>query len=214
MARSVWKRWSFVLVGAQLCFLAAATGVAFAEATPPPSALSDAGQAATDFVRRKHDELQAAVKASKDPKTDTKVLAIFDAMFDYSALARDSLGTEWDGLSDPQKAEFTKVLKQLVEKSYRKNLRDPSNYSVQYLGTEPAPDGTVVKTTAQSKTNKREKPLSINYVVGTTDQGHRVRDVITDEVSLVANYRSQFKKVLKKKGFDGLLAQLHKKLDE
>lgn len=214
MLRNVWKRWSVVLVSGQLSMIAAIPAVAFADAAPPASGLSDSGQAASDFVRKKHDELQAAVKAAKDPKTDAKVLAIFDAMFDYDALARDSLGSEWDGLKDAQRVEFSGVLKQLVEKSYRKNLRDPSNYSVQYLGTEPDPNGTLVKTTAQSKLNKREKPLGINYVVGTTSQGHKVRDVITDEVSLVGNYRSQFKKVLKKKGFEGLLEQLRKKLDE
>jgi phospholipid transport system substrate-binding protein len=214
MVRNVWKRWSLVLVSGQLLAVAASPAVAQADEVPPAAALSDSGQVAIDFVRQKHDELQAAVKASKDPKTDAKVLAIFDAMFDYDALAQDSLGTEWDGLTDAQRAEFSGVLKQLVEKSYRKNLRDPSNYAVQYLGTEPAPNGTLVKTTAQSKVNKREKPLPINYVVGTTSQGHKVRDVITDEISLVGNYRSQFKKSLKKKGFDGLLEQLRKQLDK
>lgn len=214
MARNVWTRWSLMLVSAQLVAVAASTGTALADTTPPAAAQSEGGQAATDFVRKKHDELQAAVKAARDPKTDPKVLAIFDTMFDYDALARDSLGEEWEGLKDAQRAEFSGILKQLVEKSYRKNLRDPSNYTVQYLGSEPNPNGTLVKTSAQSKVNKREKPLGINYVVSTTSQGHKVRDVITDEISLVGNYRSQFKKALKKKGFDGLLEQLRKKLDE
>lgn len=214
MARNVWTRWSLLLLSAQLSVFAVGPGVAVADTRPPAESLSEGGQAASDFVRKKHDELVAAVKAAKDPKTDTKVLAIFDTMFDYDALARDSLDSEWGNLNDEQKAEFSRMLKQLVEKSYRKNLRDPSSYAVQYLGTESVANGTLVKTTAQSKNNKREKPLSINYVVSTTSQGHRVRDVITDEVSLVANYRSQFKKVLKKKGFDGLLEQLRKKLDE
>lgn len=214
MVRNAWRRWSFVLITGQLLGVAAGPAIALADEMPPATALSDAGQAASDFVRKKHDELVAAVKAARDPKTDAKVLAVFEAMFDYEALARDSLGGEWEGLEDSQRTEFSSVLKQLVEKSYRKNLRDPSSYLVQYLGTEPDPNGTLVKTTAQSKANKREKPLTINYVVGTTNQGLKVRDVITDDVSLVGNYRSQFKKVLKKKGFDGLLDQLRKKLDE
>lgn len=213
MARIVWKRWSLALLAGQL-LIGMAPGVALADETPPAAPLSDGGQAASDFVRQKHEQLQAAVKSAQDPKTDPKLLAIFDSMLDYDALSRESLGDEWNALEEAQRAEFSGVLKQLVQKSYRKNLRDPSDYAVQYLGTEAQPNATLVKTTAQSKANKREKPLGINYVVGTTTTGLKVRDVITDEVSLVGNYRSQFKRMLKKKGFVGLLEQMRKQLDK
>ena len=214
MLQNVWKRWSFVFVAGQLVTLSAGR-VAVAADLPETVALSDAaGQQATDFVRRKHDELQAAVKAAKDPKTDPTLLAIFDSMLDYDALSRDSLGGEWDGLTEPQRAEFSGILKQLVQNSYRKNLRDPSGYEVQYLGTEASANGTLVKTAAQSKINKREKPLAIEYVVSGAGDTLKVRDVITDQVSLVGNYRSQFKRMLKKKGFDGLLEQMRKQLDK
>lgn len=213
MVRNAWKRWSVVLVGGQI-IVGAVVPSALADQSPSAASLSEGGREASDFVRKKHDELQAAVKAAKDPKTDPKLLSVFDSMLDYEALSKDSLGDEWSSLNDAQRAEFSSVLKQLVQKSYRKNLRDPSDYTVQYLGTEANPNGTLVKTTAQSKTNKREKPLAINYVVGETSQGLKVRDVITDEVSLVANYRSQFKRMLKKKGFEGLLEQMQKQLDK
>lgn len=212
MLRNV-TRWPLIIAAASLvaglCPVAAV-----AQSAPPAAMLSAGGQEASDFVRKKHEDLQAAVKAAKDPKTDPKLLAIFDSMLDYEALSHDSLGDEWAGLSEAQRAEFSGILKQLVQKSYRKNLRDPSDYAVQYLGAEPGPSGTLVKTTAQSKSNKREKALGIDYVVSSTAQGLKVRDVITDEVSLVANYRSQFKRMLKKRGFDGLLEQMRKQLDK
>lgn len=213
MVRNALKRWPLLVVGGQLLMAAVSQSVAFAS-SPEAAALADGGQEATDFVRHKHEELQAAVKVAKDPKTDPKLLAVFDSMLDYDALSRASLGDEWNALSDPQRTEFSGVLKQLVQNSYRKNLRDPSAYAVQYVGSEPNSNGTLVKTTAQSKANKREKPLGINYVVGGTDQGLKVRDVITDEVSLVGNYRNQFKRMLKQRGFEGLLEQMRKQLDK
>jgi phospholipid transport system substrate-binding protein len=85
---------------------------------------------------------------------------------------------------------------------------------VQYVGVDGAEDGTVVKTLAQNKVNKREKPLGINYVVSSTAAGFKVRDVVTDEVSLVGNYRTQFKRIIKKKGFSGLVEQMRKQLDK
>lgn len=192
---------------------------AFADAAPvpvsePASGSSVDGKAATEFVRKKHDELQAAVKVAKDPKTDPKLLGIFETMLDYDSLSRDSLGDDWTSLTPPQQKEFSEILKQLVQNSYRKNLRDPSSYAVQYTGTDAGNRGTLVKTLAQSKANKREKALAIDYVVTETAGGLKVRDVITDGVSLVANYRNQFKRMLKKRGFDGLLEQMRKQLDK
>lgn len=154
---------------------------------------------ASEFVRGKHEELQGALKASKEPKSDPKLLAIFDAMLDYEALTRDSLGAEWDALTPEQRTEFGGILKQLIQKSYRKNLSDTSGYEVQYVGVDDSAEGAVVKTLAQNKVNKREKPLGINYVVSSTASGFKVRDVVTDEVSLVGNYRNQFKRIIKRR---------------
>lgn len=184
------------------------------DATALQAGLATTGQAALDFVKQKHSELQVAVKAAKDPKTDAKLLAIFDAMLDYDAISRDSLGSEWDKLTEAQRSEFSGVLKQLVQNSYRKNLRDPSDYTVSFVGADESSRGVLVKSTAQSKSNKREKALTINYLVSTTAQGPKVRDVITDDVSLVGNYQSQFKRILKKKGFDGLIEQMRKQLEK
>lgn len=212
MLRNV-KRWPLIIVGAS-ALIGSCPAVAVAQGAPPAAMLAVDGKEASDFVRKKHEELRAAVKAAKDPKTDPKLLAIFDSMLDYDALSHDSLGKEWDGLTDAQRAEFSSVLKQLVQTSYRKNLQDTSDYVVEYLGAEPGPSGMLVKTSAQSKLKKREKALDIDYVVSSTGQGLKVRDIITAEVSLVANYRSQFKRMLKNGGFDGLLEQMRKKLDK
>ena len=178
------------------------------------TAAAENGPSATEFVRKKHDELQTAVKTAKDPKTDPKLLAIFDTMLDYDAISKDSLAGEWEGLDDGQRAEFSALLKQLVQKSYRKNLRDPADFSVEYTGAEESSQGVLVRTLAQNKANKREKALGIDYLVSMTKDGLKIRDVITDQVSLVGNYRSQFKRMLKKRGFDGLLEQMRKQLDK
>lgn len=178
------------------------------------TAAAENGPSAKEFVRKKHDELQTAVKTAKDPKTDPKLLAIFDTMLDYDAISKDSLAGEWEGLDDGQRAEFSALLKQLVQKSYRKNLRDPADFSVEYTGAEESSQGVLVRTLAQNKANKREKALGIDYLVSMTKDGLKIRDVITDQVSLVGNYRSQFKRMLKKRGFDGLIEQMRKQLDK
>jgi ABC-type transporter MlaC component len=41
-----------------------------------------------------------------------------------------------------------------------------------------------------------------------------VYDVITDDQSLLENYRAEFNKIINKDGFDALLKRMKKKLDE
>lgn len=172
------------------------------------------GVEARKFVQNKQTALHHAVKGAKDPKTDPTVLAIFEQMLDYAAITRQSLGSEWQSLNEKQQQDFADLLQQLVQKSYRKNLRDPAEYTVQYIGEADAAQGTLVKTRAQKKGNKRDKPLAIDYVVGSTANELKIRDIITDGVSLVSNYRSQFKRIIKKKGVEGLLEQMRKQLDK
>jgi phospholipid transport system substrate-binding protein len=217
MVLNVVKRSLLLVVGVYASVTTGSLETARAgEATPLQEAtgLAASGQSATDFVKKKHDDLQAAMKAAKDPKSDPTLLAIFDTMLDYDAIAQDSLDGEWDALNEAQRAEFSGLLKQLVQKSYRKNLRDPSAYAVEYTSTAESPKGIVVKTLAKNKANKREKALGINYLVASTASGLKIRDVVTDDVSLVGNYRSQFKRMLKKRGFDGLLEQMRKQLEK
>ena len=41
-----------------------------------------------------------------------------------------------------------------------------------------------------------------------------VYDVIIEGVSLISNYRSSYQEIMKKEGFDGLLAKMRAKIDE
>ena len=209
---------AWLILGTCLSLVTAAGAASAAENVPVTTegavTASDRSSEARQFVQNRHSELHRAVKAAKDPKSDPAVSAIFDSMLDYEALTRDSLGSQWQALNAQQQKEFGSLLEQLVQKSYRKNLRDPADYSVEYTGEVDAAKGTLVKTLAQKKNNKREKPLGIDYVVGTSGDTLKVRDVVTDGVSLVGNYRSQFKRIIKKKGVDGLLEQMRKQLDK
>jgi ABC-type transporter MlaC component len=41
-----------------------------------------------------------------------------------------------------------------------------------------------------------------------------VYDVVTDEQSMLENYRAEFNKIINRDGFDALLKKMRKKLDE
>lgn len=139
--------------------------------------------------------------------------AAMDAMLDYDALARDSLGKHWDDLSEAQRGEFQDVLKKLVRASYRKNLKKTLDYDIAFNGEGKAKkDGVVVHTVAKSRKNKREEPFDVDYAVHDRAGSMAVYDIVTEGSSLVSNYRSQFSRVIKKDGFDGLMKKMRRRL--
>ena len=149
--------------------------------------------AATDTVKAKQTELFKHLEAD-DKK---KIAAVFDEMLDYSALAQASLGDEWKNLSADEQKEFTGLLKQLVTRAYEKNLRSVLPFNIAYNGEEKAGAETLVKTKATHKTDKRTDPIEIDFKMAEKGGKYRIVDIITDDISLVASYRSQFVKIIK-----------------
>jgi len=174
------------------------------------SGAASAGEA-TDVVKAKQATLFELLKQDNAANTK-KIGAVFDEMLDYQALAEASLGNEWAGRSDAEKAEFRDLLKQLVRKSYERNLRKTLNFNIEYLDEKAKGDVITVKTKAISKTNAREEPVEIEYKLAKKSGAWRVQDIVTEGVSLVSSYRSQFTKIVKKDGFPALIKKMKDKL--
>ena len=179
------------------------------------AAVSTTGSAfageAQDLVQAKRTQVADMLKSAAGADRDKKVAAVLGGLFDFDAMAKASLGDGASELNDDQKAEFATLLKQLVQRTIEKNVRATINYDVAFLGEDPAGDDVVVKTRAQNKKNEREEPILIDYRLKKGDAGWRSIDVVTEGSSMVANYRSQFKRILAKDGAAGLLKKMRDK---
>ncbi len=166
---------------------------------------------ATDVVKTKQTALFDLIKQSS-PAGEKKIAALFEEMLDYSALAEGSLGTEWAPRSDAEKAEFSGLLKQLVSKAYERNLKKILGYDIEYLSEDANGGAMMVKTKAKSKSNEREEPVEIVFKMLQKGGAWKVQDIVTEGVSLVTSYRSQFTKIIKKDGFPALIQKMKDKL--
>ena len=167
---------------------------------------------ATDVVKAKQTAMFELLKLPASPDNDKKLQGIFDEMLDYAGLAEASLGSEWAARSDAEKAQFSDLLKQLVRKAWEKNLRKTLAYDIEYVA-EQSKDGAIyVKTKAKSKTDAREEPIEIEYKMVAKNGAQLVGDIVTEGVSLVSSYRSQFTKIVKKDGFPTLIQKMKDKI--
>lgn len=167
----------------------------------------------TDVVKTKQSELFKLLE-SKDGASKKKISAIFDEMLDYDGLAKASLGDEWLTLKEAEQKEFTGLLKQLVQQAYERNLRKTLAFNIEYVSEEKASETVfVVKTKATHKTDSRQDPTEINFRMVDKGGGKwRIDDIITEDVSLVSSYRSQFVKILKKDGYPALVKRMKEKI--
>ena len=133
-----------------------------------------------------------------------------------SSAAIPSCEDLWASYSDAQKAEVRDLLKQLVEKNYRKNLTKTLDYDVDYRGENTASGDTRVLTEAKSKSKPRDPAVRVDYVVKQTAQGYRVVDIITEGSSMTKNYYDQFRKKMANpnEGYPNIVQKLHEKIDK
>jgi phospholipid transport system substrate-binding protein len=167
--------------------------------------------AATDVVKAKQTALFDLLRQG-NADGQKKIDAVFDEMLDYGTLAQSSLGPEWAKRSDAEKTEFTDLLKRLVRNAYQKNLKKILDYDVSYTTEVPADGGVLVKTTSQDKGGSRGDPVQIDFKMVSTGGSWKVQDIVTEDVSLVGSYRSQFTKIINKDGFPKLIEKMKDKL--
>jgi len=172
------------------------------------------GAEAENFVKGKQTELSDLVSKAKSAEDEKRLDSAFDSVFDYENLAKATLKDSWEQRTPAERAEFTTLLKDLVRKAYRRNIKKTLGYEIDYKGEEDGDAGKVVRTVAHNKKNNREEPVSIDYVVHQVDGKWLINDIVTEGASLAHTYRNQFRKIIDKKGFDELLKRMKAKRDK
>lgn len=195
-----------------LLALSLALGTA-AFVTPLRADAATVSPGASTFLKSKHEKVATILK-SKDADKDKKVDAELDALIDYDQMAKDSLGEEWANRSDEEKKQFEDLLKQLIQKNYKKRLNQTLDYAITYKGEDSKPNGDViVHTEAQNVNDKREAPTQIDYVMRKDSAGkYTVVDLVPEGSSMIKTYRKEFGKVIKDKGFPEVVKRMKDKL--
>jgi phospholipid transport system substrate-binding protein len=187
-----------------------------AEASAPPPANSSA-MAELKKSNEKLDKVLGKNRPNWSPEAELQreeVRKIVGSFLDYGELARRSLARHWDTLTPKQREDFVKTLRELVERSYLKQVHGNANYNIKY--EKETKDGNEATVTGVLNTVARGKKVKIALEYKMIWKGEHwvVYDVVTDEQSMVENYRAEFNKIINKEGFDALLKRMKKKLDE
>jgi phospholipid transport system substrate-binding protein len=132
--------------------------------------------------------------------------------FDFTEMSRSALGYNWRSLTPEQRSHFTQLFTAFIEDAYLSKIQDYSGQKVQFQGQTPLGTGYTQINTAIVQPDK--SPIQVNYLLLQKGDSWKVYDVTVDAISIIANYRNQFNRVINEKGFDQLLADLQAKQQE
>lgn len=138
-----------------------------------------------------------------------KIRAIVNEIFDYAELSRRTLGREWGKFNPAQQTEFVKLFSDLLEKTYADRLLSYSDEKVIFDKESQLREDQVEVTSSVLTADGKKIPL--DYRMVRKEGGWRVYDVIIEGVSLVKNYRDQFRDILAKQTPEEVLKVLREK---
>jgi phospholipid transport system substrate-binding protein len=176
------------------------------------SAVPASAGAPTDQLRKQVDEV---IRVLEDPELKAKHTARRDAIrriagevFDYNEMSRRALGTHWNARTPEERREFVALFADLIDRAYFSKIELYQGEKVRY-GTETV-DGeqATVKTAIIGKDGKE---IPVDYRMHQTNGRWAVYDVSVQGVSLVANYRTQFNRVVTTESYESLVQRLRDK---
>ena len=140
---------------------------------------------------------------------DEKLSAISEEMFDFTELSKRSLGQSWNKMTPEQQKEFVKLYKSLLKKVYADKITSYTEEKIIFKRENTLSEKTVeIETAILTKTSE----VDINYRVIEKGGYWKVYDVVIEGVSLISNYRAQFREILANQTPEALLETLRKRV--
>jgi phospholipid transport system substrate-binding protein len=151
-------------------------------------------------------------KPEKTEERRKRIRGVADDMFDWQETGKRALARHWQPLTPQQRNEFSALFADLLERSYIGKIEAYSGEKILYGGETLDGGGqAIVKTKLVTKSNTE---IPIDYQMSKEGDRWRAYDVLIEGISLVANYRTQFNKIIAQSGYDELIKKLKSKQDE
>jgi phospholipid transport system substrate-binding protein len=176
-----------------------------------PAAL--AGQSPTEQLREYTDQvvkmLGDATLRPQDRRAAVRKIA--HEVFDVGETAKRALARHWQSRSAAERDEFIQLFAELLERSYISRIDEYGGEKVRYVSETVDGDRAVVRARVVTKKGT-EVPVESRLI----QRGERwlIYDILIENVSLIANYRAQFDKIIRTTSFDELVRRLKTRRDE
>ncbi|QTA79067.1 Intermembrane phospholipid transport system binding protein [Desulfonema limicola] len=160
--------------------------------------------------------MEKAISILKDPQYQKqkeaqreKIWEIVNQTFDFKAISMRTLAKNWKLFSDKQKEEFTSVFTELLKNTYIDKIQGEfHNEEIIFTGQDII---SSTKARVNTKILREKIEIPMDYSMSLSNDKWMIYDVNIEGVSLVKNYRNQFKEILAKETPAQLIQRLKEK---
>lgn len=126
-------------------------------------------------------------------------------LFDFAEMSKRTLGRHWDERTPAERLEFTRLFTELIQRSYFSKVDEHGSEKTIFRGETVEGNQAVVKTTLLLA---RGNQMPLAYSMINTGDRWRVYDLSIDGISLMANYRSQFNRIIRTTSYTDLVSRM------
>lgn len=162
--------------------------------------------------------VNGVLEVMRDPKLkgeagqklkEQRIVVAAEKLFDFIELSKRTLGLNWNKLTPDQRKEFVELYKTILKDSYVDKITAYTDEKVNFTKEVPLSETTME---VQSFVVTKNTAVPIFYRVIIKGGEWKVYDVVIEGVSLISNYRSQFREILGNNPPESLLETLRKKV--
>jgi phospholipid transport system substrate-binding protein len=183
-------------------FLTLVTSVAAIAAESPTTQLQPTLSNLTDLLADKSlkgDEHRTERRA--------RIMEAIEVGFDFQEMSKRILGRTWNEIQEGDRQQFTELMTKLLENIYIGKLESYSGQEIEFLDERVKGNRAQVSTVIDNNGVK----IPVHYIMSLNSSKWMVYDINIEGVSLVKNYMEQFKAILRKEKFPGLIKVLKEK---
>ena len=167
-----------------------------------------------DSVNTFHETLLGAMKQGRtlgESGRYARIEPVIRRLFDIPSMARLAIGAAWTSLSSAQQELATAAFGAYVSATYADRFDSFSGQQLEIMGQRVSGSGIVVRTRIIKSSGE---PVNVDYLMRQNNGAWQIADVYLDgAISQLATQRSEFGAILRRDGFDGLIAALQRKVN-
>ena len=156
-------------------------------------------------------EIVQEPELKKPQNTEKRRVAIRQVarqLFDFDEMARRALARHWAQRNPEERKRFTELFADLLENSYVSKIESYGGEKIAYLPEQAEGDTVTVRS---KLVTQRGTEVPIDYRMQKEGERFKVFDVTIEGVSLVANYRTQFNKIITQSSYGELVKKMELK---
>ncbi len=164
-----------------------------------------------EAVRREQEAI------SQDPRVAYRLITeLLSPHIDFKLISQLVLGPHWRSADEAQRERFVSAFQESLLRTYAVALQEHIgevekhlDKGEQLLKVHPLPPGVKGRRViVRSELRLGGQPIAIDYRLYAREDGWKVYDVVIENVSFVANYRTEYNGILQRSDLDDLIAQL------